>query len=41
MRERADAGQQRAGRAVVAALAADPEAPELAVVVEGLSDELW
>ena len=40
-RERPDAGQQRAGRAVVAALPADPEAPELAVVVEGLSDELW
>ena len=40
-RERADAGEQRAGRAVVAALPADPEPPELAVVVEGLSDELW
>ena len=38
-RDGAEAGQQGAGRPVVAALSADPEAPEPAVVVKGLSDE--
>ena len=40
-RDRSDAGQQRAGGAVVAALAADPQPAEPAIVVKGLADELW
>ena len=40
-RERPVAGQQRARGAVVAALAADPQPAELAIVVNGLADELW